>query len=240
MQDEKNKEKVLEEKIDRIKSYLKVSIRYSRDFLPRPFIVEIAGSPAAGKSRLITELDGFLRREGLRVYCPQEGAQAIRHIERTSPVYNIRTALYALTLLLDLSSGNQFDIVIFDRCIFDGFVWMMYHEKDGKLKPEEAAVLQAFFLSDFWSNFVDVAYFVICETEEAMRRRMRFSLTQKTTSGSNPKAIEALINLYKTAYGILSVKHKQLFLMETTHMSEAGMVTKVTFNILDIFNRKIG
>src|SRR3989344_3657761 len=117
---------IYEEKAHRILAYLKKDVRHDHSFLPRPFFVEFLGSPSAGKTTAITEMDKFLRRMGFRVLRPQEGAEVIRHIPRTTPLYNIRTGLYALSLLIDESYGHLYDIIIFDRCVFDAYCWMMY------------------------------------------------------------------------------------------------------------------
>src|SRR3989344_1035355 len=108
-----NKEKIFEKKAQEILKYLKYNIRYG-DFIPRPFFLEFTGSPSSGKTTTITELDKFLRRQGFRVWRPQEGAEVIRHIERTTPIYNIRTGLYALSILLDESFAHKYDVIISD------------------------------------------------------------------------------------------------------------------------------
>ena len=121
-----NLENVFEAKAQNILKYLKSDIRYDLHHIPRPFFVEFTGSPSSGKTTTIKKFDEFLRREGFRVYRPQEGAEVIRHIDRVTPVYNIRTALYALNILLDLAHGHLYDVVAFDRAIFDAYGWMKY------------------------------------------------------------------------------------------------------------------
>ena len=108
-------ENAFEKKAQKILNYLKSDIRYDRKYIPRPFFFEFTGSPSSGKTTCITEADKFLRRQGFRVWRPQEGAEVIRHIERTTSLYNIRTGIYALTLLMDESVGNKYDVVIFDQ-----------------------------------------------------------------------------------------------------------------------------
>ena len=115
-------EQELGDRARRAIKYFKQDIRYGEQLLPRPFFVEVLGSPSAGKTTVITEADKFLRHQGCRVWRPQEGAEVIRHVERTTPLYNLRTALYALTILVDQSVAHLYDVVIFDRCLYDSFV----------------------------------------------------------------------------------------------------------------------
>ena len=232
------KDQNFEGRIRVVQKYLRSDIRYNRDVIPRPFFLEFTGSPSAGKTTMITELDKFLRRFGLRVWRPQEGAEVIRHIERTTPVYNIRTGLYALNILLDQSVGNLYDVVIFDRCIFDAYSWMMYWQEKGKLSEEEARIFQQFFISGFWRDYLDAVFIVICDPEKAMERELRISLTKKTGETSNPKTIRTLVDRYKRVYAELSPSCRQLHLLDTTDFGEQEMIEKITGQVLNILEKK--
>ncbi len=227
-----------EEKAKRLLEYLKAHIRYDHGFIPRPFFVEITGSPSAGKTTTITELDKFFRRMGFRVWRPQEGAEVIRHINRDTPVYNVRTGLYALSLLLDLSRGHQYDLVIFDRAIFDAHVWMMYWEEKQKLSTEEMRLIQGFFLNRLWTSDIDAAYFMVCDPEVAMRRELRIALSQKLGETTNPKTITSLIARYRAAYDTLSPSHPNLHLVDTTSLGEQEMVSSMAEHILSALEAK--
>jgi len=233
-----NKENVFEQQAQKILSYLKSNIRYDESFLPRPFFLEFTGSPASGKTTTITELDKFLRRHGFRVLRPQEGAEVIRHIPRTTPLYNIRTGLYALSKLVDESYGHLYDVVIFDRCIFDVYCWMIYWEEKSKLSQEEKVLIQNFFLSRFWTDKIDAAYFMTCDPKEALKRELRIALSQKLGKTTNPATIKTLVGRYKSAYKVLSPKYKQLHLMDTTRIDEQIMVEVIAREILNVFEKK--
>ncbi|MFH1193882.1 MAG: AAA family ATPase [bacterium] len=235
-----DKEKVFSEKTKLLLDYLGHPNRYGETSLCRPFFIEFAGSPSSGKTTVIGELDKFLRRHGLRVFCPQEGAQAIRHIERTTPVYSIRAiGMHSLNFLLDLSYGHTYDVVILDRSVFDAYCWMIYYKERGKLTEEACKTMQSFFLSDLWTDSLDAVFFMVCDAEEAMKREMRLSLTNKEASASNPKIIAELAGRYREAFNVLSLKYKQLELIDTTNMKEYEVVERMTNKILDILVKKI-
>lgn len=232
------RENKFEERAKIILQYLKRGVRYDLQFLPPPYFVEFTGSPSSGKTTTITELDKFLRHEGFRVLRPQEGAEVIRHIGRDTPLYNLRTGLYALQLLIDLSAGHQYDVVIFDRCIFDTYCWMMYWLEKGKLTEEEKALAQSFFLSRFWADKIDVAYFMVCDPEEAVRRELKIALSQKLGQTTSPENVKTLADRYRRAHDTLSPEHPQLHLIDTTHLSEQTMVEIIASRTLDIFEAK--
>lgn len=227
-----------ERQAQRILRYLKSEKRYDLAYLPRPFMVELTGSPSAGKTTTVIELDKFFRRMGFRVLIPQEGAEVIRHIPRTTPVYNVRTGLYALTMLVDNSFGHQYDVMVFDRCIFDAYSWMMYWAEKGKLTPEERLIIQTFFVSPFWTSMIDVAYFFVCDPKVAMERELRIALSQKTGETSNPKTIATLVERYKQAYRELQPANPRIFLVDTTHLDERTMVEQVAARTLDLFEER--
>jgi len=227
-----------EEQAGRILNYLKSEIRYDPKFIPRPFFIEITGSPSAGKTTTITELDKFFRRMGFRVLRPQEGAEVIRHIGRDTPVYNIRTGLYALEMLVDKMYGHQYDIIIFDRSIFDAYVWMMYWQEKEKLTTHQTTLIQEFFLLPFWTKEIDAAYFMVCDPEEAMRRELRIALSQKLGETTNPKTVATLVARYRNAFDILSPNNPNLHLLDTTTLEETGMIQNVAKEILDILESK--
>lgn len=233
-------ENLFEQKAKKILEYLKSDLRYDEKFLPRPFFLEFTGSPSSGKTTTITELDKFLRRHGFRVLRPQEGAEVIRHIPRTTPLYNIRTGLYALNKLIDESYGHLYDVIIFDRCVFDAYCWMTYWEEKNKLTEEEKELIQSFFLSRFWTDKIDAAFIMTCDPKIAMERELRIALSQKLGETTNPQTIKTLVDRYSNAYKILSPKHPQLYLINTTDLDEQTMVEIIATRILNIFEEKIG
>ncbi len=221
-------EKILQQHITEIRKYLKTDVRYDLSLIPRPFIIELAGSPSSGKSELIDGIDSLLRRNGLKhVERPQEGATAIRHISRTTPLYNLRTALEALPKLIDVAAGHAHDVVLFERGAFDAYVWMCDWHKNGKLSDEELSAARTVLLSRFWIDTIDIAYFVVCDPEETIRRYLHKSSSQKTGGTTNLKKVTELREVYMEGYRQLSPEFPQLQLIDTTHMSIPEMIDMV-------------
>lgn len=236
---QKHHETEFDRKARELLEYLNPDHRYGEDYLPRPFMVEFTGSPSSGKTTTIDALDQLLKGQGMRVLRPQEGAEVIRHIPRTTPLYNLRTGLYALQQLIDLSSGHQYDIVIFDRGVFDTHIWMQYWRGKGQLNEEEESFYQQFFLSRFWVEHLDRAYFVVCDADVAMQREHRISLTGHEGNFTNPETITKLAGYYAKAYGALGANHPQLKFVNTTRMDEQEMVEYVAYDLLDTLHRQM-
>jgi hypothetical protein len=234
----KHGEEFFEEKAREILTHLKSAERYGEKYFPRPFFVEFFGSPSAGKTLTITEIDKFLRRQGFRVWKPQEGAEVIRHIERDTPLYNLRTAQYALQILVDQSVGHLYDVIIFDRCLFDACCWMLYWQEKKKLSSVEVDNFIKFFLSRFWVDKIDIAYMMTCEPEKAMERELRIALSRKLGETTNPETITKIIERCRTVYNDFSPDHPQLRHFDTTNMDESEMVRRVAEDILLTLSQK--
>lgn len=157
---------------------------------------ELAGSPYCGKSTAIKLLDDFFRAHGFRVFCPQEGAQAIRDIPRTTPVYNIATGIYTLMHIIHaVHTARSYDLVILDRGLVDAYCWMKFWHDSSGLSKEEMLLFQGFFSSRLWSRNIVVSYILTAEAEMAVARKKRYALSKKQTTST--AAIGQLIDIYK-------------------------------------------
>ena len=231
-------ETVQESHAKKIQEYLRKDIRHNPLSIPRPFFVEISGTPSSGKTTTITKLDTFFRRMGFRILCPQEGAQVVRHVDRGTPLYSIRTALYTLLYLIDLSQGHLYDIVIFDRCVFDDYVWLKWRKARNQVTTEEEQTIQRFLLLRFWTHCLDAVFFMICDPEVALAREFRIGITKKIGKTATLENIAELIKYYKETYKELKAIHPQLVIQDTTHQSEEVMVHEIGTSLLRSFVEK--
>jgi len=230
---------IFEARAEKVLRYLNVDHRYGESYLPRPFFVEFTGSPDSGKTTTIDELYKFFKTLKFRVLRPQEGAEVIQHVPRTTPLYNIRTAQYAVNQLIDLSHGHMYDLVLFDRCAFDAYCWMLYWQAKNQLTDEEVVLYQQFFLSRFWMDKLDAAYLVICDPTEAMKRSKEVSLTDRLGNFTNPDTIRILVDRFKRAHKDLSLKFPQLKIVDTSNMDKQEMVEYFANEILVAMERKV-
>ena len=230
-------ESKLIEQIEIIKKILRTDMRYDPSVLPRPFMVELTGSPGSGKSLTTQVLYDFLRIKGLRVSIPQEAAEKIQHIPRTTPLYNIRTGLESLTLITDQSAWANYDIIFFNRAIFDAYSWMEYWFRKNKLSSLEKYCFQSFFVSRFTVPLIDQAYIMTCEAEVAMKREFRVTISRQNRETTNPESIRNLVNIFKSSYKDLSLVHNQLQFIDTTNMTEQEMVDIVAQDLISALSK---
>lgn len=224
-------------KVMKIRSFLKPEIRYNQNFLPRPFVVEIAGPPSGGKTTIIRNLASFFRRNDFRVYRPLEAPEAIRHIDRDTPQYNIRTGLYSLLILLDSAFSHQYDLILLERGIFDPFYWMERWQEKEYLSEEQTKSIQNFFLLDFFTDKIDLAIFIICDPEVAYRREVY----ARGEGLIGPHATVAKLHKhnarYKNIYDRLSPKYPQLKMLDLTPFSEKEAEEQVRGIVISVLEK---
>lgn len=159
---------------------------------------ELAGSPYCGKSTAIKLLDDFFRANGFSVFCPQEGAQAIRNIPRTTPAYNISTGVYSLMhIIRSVHAARSYDIVILDRGLVDAYCWMKFWHDSNGLSKEEMKLFQSFFLSRLWKQHLIASYILTADADVAVARKKQHALSKKQTTST--AAIRRLADIYKNA-----------------------------------------
>jgi thymidylate kinase len=228
-----------QDRLDSMRIFLRTDIRHDLRILPRPFIVEVGGTPSSGKTSGVNESDRYFRQMGFSVWHPPEGAEMVRDISRATPRYNLATALYALGNLAHQSERHEHDIYILERGPFDAYVWMMYWREKGKVSDAQMRAAQEFYLLPFFTGEIDLALYMTCEPDEAMRREKRVSLSNVAGGTTNPATIRTLVDRYRTAYGELMPLYPQLEILDTTKMSEWETITTVKDLIMTAFERRI-
>ncbi len=229
--------KIVQRQINSLKEYLRYDIRYN---LPRPFIVEFAGPPSVGKTSVIAGIDDFLRPLGLsKIWPPQEGPREIRHISRSTPDYNLRTAMYSLTKLLDESHASRHDLILFDRCAFDAYCWMEYWVKKGKLSPGDKFTFQSFFTNSRFTEKIDICYFLVCDPNMSMKREFKDAISDDIRETTNLESIKMLDEIWRNAYNLQHSFHPNLRLIDTTNINVSEMTRIIARDILDTLEFKI-
>lgn len=237
------KETSFEERAKNLLKYLDPTGSRQGKF-PRPFIVEVTGSPDSGKTTTLKILDSFFRRQEYkgqkyRVWKPLEGAEAIRDIPRSSHIYNIATGNYALQILIEHSFASKYDLILFDRCIYDSWCWMEYWFRKKDISKGVTNYLKTFFSHGAWRKNVDICFFIMCEPKIAIRRDQQWSLTKKSGSFTNLETVTQLYDIFKKSYEYFKKKNAPVSLIDTTNLNPQEAARLVLRNALDAFERRL-
>src|SRR5712692_5275098 len=94
---------------------------------PRPLFIEFCGTPKSGKTTCATRLTHFLSRNGFSVMTVAERAGVCPLRNKSHMTFNVWTACASLNEMLE-AVERDYQIVIFDRGIFDALCWMNFME----------------------------------------------------------------------------------------------------------------
>lgn len=227
-----------EEQALKLLDFLKPEIRHGTSAIPRPFFIELGGSPVSGKTTLCGHLYDFFKGLGFKTFIPKEGAEQFIHIPRSTPRFNLRTAHYVADMILDLGAGHQYDIVIFDRGVFDSYIWAAYWCDKDQISVAEMQAFQEHSLCRFWADDVDVAFYITCDAQTAITRRNQVGLGAHRGTVTTHQSIKKLVQFFHYAHQILQTRFSQLHLIDTTNLNEQEALEVVGQKILDALEAK--
>lgn len=150
----------------------------------RPFVLEITGTPKAGKTTLIGMLDSFLRACGYRVHVLKERASECPLPMKGHFFFNTWTTGTMLAGLLD-AVDREHDVVILDRGLFDALIWLSMQVRQGQVSKKEREVFESFVMLERWRQLVDGVCIVETNPLTAMERENHGRLLPRKGSVMN-------------------------------------------------------
>ena len=220
------------------------SCEFRRERLARPFIIEITGLPDSGKSTVLKRIDVFLRRQEnggqeCKILIPQEGTKTVRNIPRTAIQHSVAASNYVLQILLQQSYSTDYDLLFFDRGLYDAWCFIEWLRQKRKLGQEESNCFKSFFTSEGWLKNIDLCFFVMCDPKITIARNKKDAfLTKKTGIRTNPKVVAELYYAFMTGYNRFKDQGAPVALVDTTNLDVGQATRKVLIQILEEFERK--
>ena len=161
----------------------------------RPLVIELAGTPNAGKSTQIQPISSFLR--DICGYTVKVVEEDYGRCPLNGCSYDVKFywALGGMiqNLMEVLDKPRKYDVIIFDRLLYDALAFLRYHVKKGRIKEKEEASHAAFLLSNKFRSLVDIVFELIIPPEVAVQREHNFpgdavsALAQKFGPHDAPK-----------------------------------------------------
>lgn len=186
-----------------------------------PVFVEFAGSPKSGKSTIIGIIAHFLRRQGITVARPAEGAS----LRTPEPLkddwlpFNAWSGCYALqNILVDCFLDPPADVVLLDRGLFDIAAWMEFLNKsERRITDDDQKTIEEFFRLDFWRRRINAVFVFTANHETSMARENDSKLTSKLGSMMNAEKLGNLLDAYSSSVKRLSSAFPQVFEIDTSY-----------------------
>jgi hypothetical protein len=111
----------------------------------QPVVIEFAGSPKAGKTSTIGQIQTFLKRCKFRVQVVVEPASVCPIRDKQHPNFNVWTACTTLAQILERtqtpSRPEDPHILILDRGLFDAVSWLAVMRRLERLHEQDRDLL---------------------------------------------------------------------------------------------------
>ena len=136
----------------------------------RPFIIEFAGTPKSGKTTTISAIHQFLKRNGVVVRTFQERASVAPLVDKGTAFFNTWVTCATLNGIIEALEDEKLDVLILDRGLFDGLVWIDWQEKTHRVSRAEAEGFRSFVLTPRWRGLVDLVFVMHCDARTSLER----------------------------------------------------------------------
>jgi len=163
-------------------------LRVVRKQARRSFVVELAGTPKAGKSTSVTLIEQFFKQCGFRVHLLKERAAECPLPMKGHFFFNSWTTCSMIAEVLETVDTDT-DLLILDRGFFDSLVWLELQRRRGQVTDGEAKVFSDFVLLSRWSRLVDVTLLMRVAPDVAMLRENERRIIPREGSIMSPVAL---------------------------------------------------
>ncbi len=185
--------KLLEGRFHRILARLR-ELRRLHPAMMLVLVVEFWGTPKAGKSTMLTLTRDFLKRLGAKVTARPEGAEVV-DLPRTTPHYNLQTCRYALTELFMHLFGD-WEIVLLDRGLKDGEVWMDYWLGKNRISVADHQAIVGAYNADIYRDLFDLHICMVCDPEIALERELAHAISKMEGETMNLTTLTTLREIH--------------------------------------------
>ncbi|MFA5853718.1 MAG: hypothetical protein WC866_01390 [Patescibacteria group bacterium] len=205
----------------------------------RPFVVELLGTPKSGKTTIAEAIEHTLKRNDGIVTARPEGATVVDRVKRDTPHYNLETCRYALSEVTQRLESDL-DLIILDRGLMDGMIWMEYWQKRGDLSEDDYAKAIAFYGMEIFRDLFDLHVLLVCEPEVAMQRELAKRRSKKDGDTMNLGTIQKLRGYHDNLWTRLDGNSDHRMSMhDSSRETSEETLDVVLAHMADVFERRL-
>jgi len=198
----------------------------------KPLVIEFAGLPKAGKTTLINSLSLFLRRNGIRTKVITEQATICPISDKLDLTFNVWTGCSSLLRFLELVQDPIYNVIIFDRGIYDSIVWLHLLTDEHKLTVDEFETIRHFAFLERWRKSINLLIEVKTEPKKALEREFKDALTDIPGRIMNRSILEKYLSHAKIVKDKYSGLFKKYINVDTTKDTTEKNVEQITIQVL--------
>jgi len=154
----------------------------------RAFVLELTGTPKAGKTTTLSTLQGFFKAAKFRVETLKERAADCPLPMKGHFFFNAWTMC---TMLAEVLANHEtpVDILLVDRGFFDALIWLDLQHTRSQVTDSERKVFEDFVLLERWQRLVDFTIIMTTDPHKAMEREEASQLIPRAGSMMNVPAL---------------------------------------------------
>jgi predicted ATPase len=145
----------------------------------RAFVIELTGTPKAGKSTSVMTLQTFFKEAGYQVHLLKERAADCPLPMKGHFFFNAWTMATMLAEVLE-THETPVDLLILDRGFFDALVWLELQTRRDQVSAEEKRIFSEFVLLERWRSLVDVTVIMKVDPARALEREHQNQIVHRT------------------------------------------------------------
>lgn len=203
----------------------------------RPFIIEFAGTPKSGKTTTIGAIHQFLKRNGVMVRTFQERASVAPLLDKGTAFFNTWVTCATLNGIIEALEDEKLDVLILDRGLFDGLVWIDWQEKTHRVSKAEAEGFRSFVLTPRWRGLIDLVFVMHCDAKISIDREYARQITLRHGAIMNIGTLAQLRRHYLEAARRYKADFKSITVFENSRGPEMKTITDIAKTLLRSFGR---
>ena len=221
--------------IEKIRELEILAERIKRNLSERkkPFVIEFAGCPKAGKTTCVEALRKFFKRNGFKVQLISEMAEVCPLRDKRNFLFNIWTFSNMLSNLIE-SLDSDFEVVIVDRGIFDSLVWINWFYQNGGISKSDYRRIMSYILLDKWAGNIDVIVSLSTDPITSLEREFKDQITMKKGEIMNETVLQSFVTILQKCEEDYETRFKKIIKLNTTTLKPIESVTTSARQVLII------
>ncbi len=186
----------------------------------KPIIIEVSGTPNAGKTMALSRLETILKRHfSLPTKVIYEAAKLCPIKDKYSPLFDYWTANTTINRLLDsISKGHK--LIICERGIFDAISWLTTYSYDKLISKENLQKTTDFYFLSEWAQFLEYLFVMKCSVQTSIQREAVDGLLTSEGTIVNEQTLVKLEKGISIAINNNADKIKNYSILDTSELSQ--------------------
>ncbi len=198
----------------------------------RPYFVELAGTPKAGKTTTLHVLRSFLKECGYQVDEMRERAADCPVAPKGHFFFNTWTTTTMLASMIENLESDA-DVVLLDRGVFDAIVWLQCQLRDQQVTLEEYNIFRQFVLLERWRKLTDLTVILKVGPEIADERENQTLLIRRSGTIMNPENLRRYNEVLDYVRNSVNEEFRMVEIDSTRHRSAKETAFEVISQLVE-------